>query len=346
MHSVARDLTAATSKNDNDSPGVLVSLAATPPEAQYAVYELSMLGPNSVRRKSERVRPHVALITRIGQAHLEYHESVEALADAKAKVFAGLEPGGVAVLNRDDPFFDRLKAHADQRASEVVTFGAHLRADVRLVGSRRAADGGSYVEAQIGPVTVAYELGATGSHHVSNSLGVLAAVKALGADPEAAAQTFAELRDAPGRGNRYCVPLAEGEVTVLDFTRSAEPLSVRAALVSLGEQHPAPSARRIAVLGDMHMLGDASTVLHTELARDVVGAEVDLVFAAGEEMRHLYEALPPTSRVAHAQTADDLAATVVEEVKPGDILLIQGARRMRMNRVVKAIVGPDRYHPW
>jgi len=193
---------------------------------------------------------------------------------------------------------------------------------------------------------VAYELGVTGSHHVSNSLGVLAAVKALGADPEAAAQTFAELRDAPGRGNRYCVPLAEGEVTVLDFTRSAEPLSVRAALVSLGEQHPAPSARRIAALGDMHMLGDASTVLHTELARDVVGAEVDLVFAAGEEMRHLYEALPPTSRGAHAQTADDLAAIVVEEVKPGDILLIQGARRMRMNRVVKAIVGPDRYHPW
>jgi UDP-N-acetylmuramoyl-tripeptide--D-alanyl-D-alanine ligase len=338
--------TAATEKNDNDTRGALISLARTPRDARYAVYELSMLGPNSVRRKSERVRPHVGLVTTVGSAHLGYHESVEALADAKAKVFAGLCENGVAVLNRDDRFFARLEKTARSHGAErVITFGAHPGSNVRLLRSAPQGGGGFAVSAEILGKRTDYLLGTTGGHHVVNSLGVLALVEALGADARAAAATFRDLRETPGRGNRYQLRRNGASLQVLDFSRSAEPLSVRAALESLDAVSVERGGRRLAVLGDMLALGESSADIHAALAADVVSSRADSVFAAGQEMRNLYEVLPATRRGAHAATAEDLLPVVLSEVRPGDAVLVVGGRLMRMYRIVRALVREE-YRPW
>lgn len=338
--------TTATEKNDNDTLGVLISLARTGGDVQYGVYELSMLGPNSVRRKSKRVRPHVGLITRVGSAHLGYHDSVESIADAKAGLFAGLEERGIAVLNREDRFFARLETKArDLGAERIVTFGIDADSDVRLMRSTPDPEGGFRVVARVLDTEIDYLLGTAGGHHVVNSLGALATVAALGADPVAAAASFRALRETPGRGNRYRLARADGHVYVLDFSRSAEPTSVRAALDCLSRVGLGPGGRRIAVLGDMLALGERSAEIHEALAADALNARVDSVYAAGGAMRHLYDALPAERRGAHAATADDVAPIVLGDVRSGDAVLVQGGRLTRMNRVVRALVG-EAYESW
>jgi len=343
--------TFATRGNENDDQGALVSVARLPSSARFGVFELCIvanrLKMNGLRRKSRWVRPHVAVITRIGKAHLEYYDSIENIADAKAKIFEGLEPGGYAVLNRDDPLFGRLTRRALEAGVERVTsFGEDPGADARLLEVTARGQGQSWVRASVHGRSVEYELGATGSHNVHNSLAVLAAVHALGAEVDAAAAALGGVQDSPGRGNRYEVPVPGGDLVVIDASRNADPLSMRASITSLRETSTPDSGRRIAVLGDIKALGDQSAQLHAELAEHVMREGIDLVFTAGEEMSHLHSSLPPERRGGHATTADALIAPVVREAKAGDAVVVQGARVMKMSRVVRALVGPDGFRSW
>ena len=121
---------------------------------------------------------------------------------------------------------------------------------------------------------------------------------------------------------------------------------MRASITSLRETSTPDSGRRIAVLGDIKALGDQSAQLHAELAEHVMREGIDLVFTAGEEMSHLHSSLPPERRGGHATTADALIAPVVREAKAGDAVVVQGARVMKMSRVVRALVGPDGFRSW
>ena len=148
------------------------------------------------------VRPHVAIVTTVEPVHLEFFGSVEAIADAKAEIFLGLEPDGAAVLNRDNPHFARLERSAREAGTaRIVSFGEHERADARLMKCSLQPDS-STVQARILGSDVTYKLGAPGRHLVLNSLAVLATVVLLGADLALAALALAELRPASGRGAR------------------------------------------------------------------------------------------------------------------------------------------------
>ena len=148
------------------------------------------------------VRPHVAIITTVEPVHLAFFPSVEAIADAKAEIFRGIEPGGAAVINRDNPHYARLRQHAHEAGVDrVVSFSEHAGADARLIACSLHPDC-STVRARILGVDLAYKIGAPGRHLVLNSLAVLAAVSLLRADLALAALGLTELKPASGRGAR------------------------------------------------------------------------------------------------------------------------------------------------
>src|SRR5258705_6103186 len=203
-------------------------------------------------------RPHVAIITTVEPVHLEFFPSVEAIADTKAEIFRGLEPGGAAVINRDNPHYERLAAAArDAGVERIVSFGEHAKADARLVKAALQPDC-STVQARILGADVAYKLGAPGKHVVLNSLAVLAAVSLVGADLALSALALAELAPPTGRGARVTLSLGNGEPALLiDESYNANPASMRAAIALLGQAEIRSRGRRIAVLGDMLELGTA-----------------------------------------------------------------------------------------
>jgi len=329
--------THASAASYNNHWGVPLSLARCPQTARYAVFEMGMNHAGEIAPLTRLVRPQVAIVTTIEPVHLEFFRSVEAIADAKAEIFLGVESGGAAVINRDNPQFSRLEDSAKRAGvARIVSFGEHARAEARLVNCSLQPDG-STVQARILGTDVTYKLGAPGRHLVLNSLAVLAAVGLVGADLALAALALAELQPASGRGARLTLTLPGGEALLIDESYNANPASMRAALALLGQADVGQRGRRIAVLGDMLELGTRGEELHHELAGAARAHGIDLVFCCGPLMRALWEALPSACQGSYAETSTALEPLVLAAIQPGDAVMVKGSLGSRMAPIVKAL---------
>lgn len=333
-------LTHASTGNLNNHWGVPLSLARMPVDTQYAVIEMGMNHAGEIAPLSRLARPHVAIITNIEPVHLENFTGIEGIADAKAEIFAGLEPNGTAVLNRDNAQFDRLAAAARAAGARVIGFGEHAEADVRLIKLAPSA-ACSCVAADVLGQALTFKIGAPGRHWVPNALGVLGAVAAIGGDLARAGLALAQISAPKGRGERHQIEWRDGSLEIIDDSYNASPPSMRAALAVLAMAKVAKGkGRRIAAMGDMLELGPTGPADHAALADDIEKNGIDLVFAAGPLMRGLFDALPADRRGAHAANVTELLPQLRAALKPGDVLLVKGSHGMRMDRIVDDLLTP------
>jgi UDP-N-acetylmuramoyl-tripeptide--D-alanyl-D-alanine ligase len=333
----AQGPTHASAASFNNHWGVPLSLARCPAEARFAVFEIGMNHAGEITPLVKMVRPHVAIITTVEPVHLEFFSGIEAIADAKAEIFAGVEPDGAVVLNRDNAQFARLSRRAKKSGiSRIVSFGENKRAEARLLDLSLHATC-SAVHAEILGHEVTYKLGMPGRHMAMNSLGVLAAASLAGADLALASLALSQLVPAAGRGVRHALVVPGGEVTLIDETYNANPASMAAALSVLGRAPVGPHGRRIAVLGDMLELGPTSAELHGGLNDAVKAYPIDLVYCCGPLMRHLWDALSTGKRGGYADNATNLAAQVIAAVRAGDAVMIKGSFGSKMKTIVTAL---------
>lgn len=324
--------------NLNNDIGAPLTLARMPAETQYGVFELGMNRAGELTALSRLIRPQVAIITLIGPAHLEHFSTVADIALAKAEILTSIEPGGIAILNRDDAQFPVLFEVACERGDITpLTFGAHGDAEIRLLDCQADA-AGSDVTAQISGRTMTFRIGSPGRHRVLNSLAVLAAIHAIGADLDHAAASLATTKTSHGRGETAKIALGPNQdFLLIDDSYNANPVSMRAAFATLAVTPPPSGGRRIAVLGDMLELGPRAEMLHAGLACGLKQASTDLVYCVGEHMAALFETLPERMRGGHAPTAEALTPELVAAICPGDIVLVKGSRGAHMSVIVDAL---------
>ena len=322
----------------NNHWGVPLTLARMPADAKYAVFEIGMNHPGEIEPLVRLVRPQVAIVTTVEPVHLEYFKDVKAIARAKAEIFSGVEPGGAAVINRDNPHYTLLARRARAAGVEnIAGFGEHKGAPLHLEAVS-LKENCSCVTATILGEKVAYKLGAPGRHIVQNSLAVMGAVALLGGDLARAALALAEMKPPKGRGQRHTLRVRGGRATLIDEAYNANPASMRAVIALLGQVKPGNRGRRIAVLGDMLELGAEGPAMHAALAAPLAEAHVDLVFAAGPLMHSLWEALPSARRGGYAESAAKLEAQLVSALVPGDVLMVKGSNASGMGRVVDTLL--------
>lgn len=336
----AQGRTHATTGNLNNHFGLPLTLARMPADTEYAVLEMGMNHAGELGPLSRLARPHVAVVTTIAPAHLAFFDSVASIAEAKAEIFEGFEgqDGGTAILNRDNAYFPMLAVAAWQAgAGTVVSFGMHPEALCRALKARQGADH-SVIEAVLRDRTVNYTIGIPGPHWVTNSLAVMAAVQALGADLAKAAASMESASPPRGRGLRRRVKVPGGTIELIDDSYNASPISVRAALTVLAASEPRDGGRKIAVLGDMLELGDESPKLHAGLAGGINGNDIDLVFTSGPMMKNLHDAVDAARRGAHAEDSETLKSTVVEAVRPGDVVMVKGSWGSKMALIIDALM--------
>ena len=328
---------AASEGNLNNQWGAPLSLARMPRNARFGVFELGMNHAGEIAPLSRLVRPHVAVITTVEPAHLEFFPSVAAIADAKAEIFLGVEPGGAAVLNRDNVHFERL-AQAARAAgiNRIIGFGENEASEVRLLSCRLEAEA-SQVEAEILGTRVAYRLTVPGRHIVQNSLAVLAAAALLGVDIHEAAAGLRQVALLKGRGARLVIDTPQGPFTLIDESYNASPAAMRAAIAVLGRSLPRNGGRRLAVLGDMRELGVDADRLHAELATALAAAAVDLLFVAGRICARSPLPPDPVWPWNTHPSQDALAPIVLEAVRPGDVVLVKGSLGSRMAPIVDGL---------
>lgn len=329
--------THASASSYNNHWGVPLSLARCPATVKYAVFEIGMNHAGEIAPLTQLVRPHAAIVTTVEPVHLEYFGSIEKIADAKAEIFLGLEPGGAAVLNRDNGQYGRLATAAKKAGvSRIVSFGEEESADAFLVRCALQPEG-STVEAIILGEPITYKLGVPGRHLVQNSLAVLAAVSLAGADLALAALALSHLEPAAGRGTRVTLKVPGGSALLIDESYNANPASMAAAIALLGQAPVGGQGRRIAVLGDMLELGPEGERLHRGLASALEEAKVDLVFCSGPLMHALWQALPSVRRGGYAETAAELQPAVLDAIRAGDAVMVKGSLGSKMGPIVKSL---------
>ena len=325
----AQGKTHAAVASYNNHWGVPLTLARLPPDATYCIVEIGMNHRGEIEPLARLASPHVGVITTVAAVHIGHLGSLEAIAEEKASLLHALPADGVAVLPGDFALYPTL---ASATTGRILRFGTSETAEARLVQARADADG-TDIQASIAGQDLRFRLPVSGLHMAMNAVAALAACVALGADPVTGAAALREFSAVSGRGARETIPLPGGEALLLDESYNASGASVRAALSVLKLQ---PASRRIAVLGDMLELGEQARAEHTGLA-DAVRDSADLVFACGPMMGHMFDALPPGLRGAHAETSADLAPIVTAALAPGDAVLVKGSLGSRMQRIVSAL---------
>ena len=347
-------------KSYNNHVGVPLSLARMPARSRYGIFEMGMNHAGEIDALTRLVRPHIAVITTIASAHIEMLGSEEAIADAKAEIFAGLEgrdgKPGVAIIPADSRHFPRLKAAAEAHGARVVSFGRAAHADVRLLDTVPApttpfGSGGSLVTIDMGDRRLCYTVAAAGEHWVINSLAVMATARAAGADLGAVGLALAEMEGLVGRGARATIATPDGGTALLiDESYNANPASMRSTLAMLGQ---IPAARRIAVLGAMKELGDFAPALHAALAAPLAEAQVDVALLVGEEMLALAAVLgadelgksgaSPLGNAltfAHCRNAGEAAAWLADfGLANGDAILVKGSNSVGLGALVASLAG-------
>ena len=327
-------LTHVSAGNNNNEIGAPLSLAKMPLDVDYAIFELGMNHADEIATLTKLVQPHIAIITNVEEVHIEnFADGINGVANAKSEIFEGLTgENPVAILNKDNQFFDMLSAKARAcGAKQIISFGEDFMSDMRLVEHSQSGTG-NVVHCKFGFDEFGYHISARGKHMAINSLAVLAAVKAVGANVKDAASALSSFSAQKGRGQILHIDVADGKILVIDESYNASPVSMRAALANLGDM--TISGRKIAVIGDMLELGDKAGELHENLAADIIRDGIDKVFTVGNLSKRLFNMLPPHLQGKALEKASEVTPELEKFVSAGDAVLFKASNGTGLTKCI------------
>lgn len=317
----------------NNHWGVPLTMARMPRGTKHSVFEMGMNHAGELSQLSALLRPNIAVISLIAPAHLAHFNTVDDIAAAKAEIFEGLAAGGVAILNRDDPYFDRLSKAALVKQAKIISFGQNPQADIRL---SRLDIGRAASRAKLSYAGKSYDLTlpAVGVHWLQNAAAALAVAISADISMKSAISALVDYEIPQGRGAAFKANISGHKVYIIDESYNANPVSIRAAINSAAHQ---AEGRLIAVLGDMFELGKDEIEIHASLAPDIEAANVARVIFTGECMRALRGALERSRRGQWVHDAAQAFEALQDEIESGDTVLIKGSNAAGLGDLIRII---------
>lgn len=326
--------THASIRSFNNHWGVPLMLARMPRETEFGIFEIGMNSAGEIRPLSKLVRPHIAVVTNVAAAHLEYFNTIDDIADAKAEIFDGLEYGGLALINNDHDYTERLIASAMEFEHKIETYGFNSVSDV-VISNYHVEDGYGCAHVAGPNRHLDISVPSLGEHSISNAVAVLCIVHELDLSVDDAA-VFMRAHEAPeGRGATSILNDGKRQIKLIDESYNANPLSMRAALNVL--RQTTSVGRKIAVLGDMLELGAGSDAMHKDLAPVILSSDIDLVFLVGDKISPLGEVLPKNLIADHKQSVDEIIPAVLGALSDGDTVMVKASNSKKLGVLVTAI---------
>jgi UDP-N-acetylmuramoyl-tripeptide--D-alanyl-D-alanine ligase len=323
--------TLKTTGNLNNEIGLPLTLLKLGDQHQAVVVEMAMRGAGEIDFLCRLARPTAAVITNIGEAHLERLGSIEEIAGVKGELLDHIPAGGFAVLNAHSTY---MRRQAPRCQGKVLFFGTYEGVEIRA--SNICPDGGgNYFTVEAGGERSEMYVPLPGPHNVFNALSAIGVAREMGFSLPEIAKGLASVVLS---GMRLDVVQA-GNVTVINDTYNANPSSVRAALEVLLET--ACTRRKLAVLGDMLELGEAAFAFHHQLGEAFVSAGVYYLLTVGDLARHIAAgALAsglPAGRIFECNSNKHAVEVLRELLVAEDVVLVKGSRNMRMEEIVEAL---------
>jgi UDP-N-acetylmuramoyl-tripeptide--D-alanyl-D-alanine ligase len=319
----------ASVKSFNNEIGVPLTILGAKPGDGYLICEVGTNSPGEVARLSEAVSPDIAVITSIGREHLEKLGSIEGVAREEAAILEHVRRGGAGIYNADAPVLTQIIPSLPTRPTVLIGFGTSEAADLRVSGVEQRFDELEFfVNGR-----VRFSLPLLGAHNALNAAAAIAVARRLGIGDEQIRTGLNAVRGPEMRLERREV----GGIRMLNDAYNANPDSMRAGIQTLLDLG-ADATRRVAVLGDMLELGEHTQPEHERIADLLKSSKgIDLVIFVGENMRFAHDQMPGHRSVWFAAMDAPAATEIASLLRPGDLVLLKGSRRMRLERLVDTL---------
>ncbi|RPH01015.1 MAG: UDP-N-acetylmuramoyl-L-alanyl-D-glutamate--2,6-diaminopimelate ligase [Candidatus Pelagibacter sp. TMED153] len=325
--------TYASPRSFNNHYGVPISLSNLSSYHQYGVFEVGMSKTGEINKLSKMIKPSLAIITNIAEAHIENFKNIKGIAKAKSEIINNIENNGTVILNRDDKFFHYLNKKAKLRNIKVVTFGKSKKSDVHLINSKKKEDmnkvfisvGGSSITLRIKNI------------NIYNVLASLAAIKELGLSLQKTIKIFKNFEPSEGRGKIHKIKRYKKTFRLIDESYNANPFSVKNALNNFFEIKK-DRCKKYLLLGDMLELGNKSEIYHKKLSGLINSSDIDKVFIKGEKSLFTYQNLKKNKRGNIFQCNQDIDFILKNIIANNDYLMIKGSNATGLNVISNAMI--------
>ncbi|GFZ26839.1 UDP-N-acetylmuramoyl-tripeptide--D-alanyl-D-alanine ligase [Lactobacillus corticis] len=319
-----------TQANFNNEIGVPMTILEMKPSTEIIVLEMGMDRPGQLHHLSELTHPDVAVITMIGEAHIEFFGTRDKIADAKMEITDFLREDGEFIYNGDEPLLAQRAKKLDQAKS---TFGFNKSDSVYAVSFRSYKHHATF---KVNDSDQQFSIPMIGKHNISNAMAAISVGRHFGESDEEIATSLANFTPTANR-----MEWEKGDVgeDIMSDVYNSNPTAVRAVLTSFGQIEVPEDGRRIAVLGDMLELGDKSSELHAGLKDALDPFVINEVYLYGDEMKNLYEALKSVYKPEHLHYydidhKDHMVDDLKNDIRPDDIVVLKGSHGMHLEEVV------------
>jgi len=315
-------------KSFNNHFGVPYSLSNLESYHKYGVFEVGMSKPGEINKLSKMIKPHIALITNIAEAHIENFKDIKGIAKAKGEIINNISENGVLILNRDCKFFQYFKNLAKNKKVKVITFGKSKKSDIHLISSKNLNDLKIFkIKAFNEIISLKFK-----EINIYNLLSIIAIFKHLGLQIKKIQKYSSFFNSLGGRGKIYNVTRYGKNFHLIDESYNANPLSVQNAINNLSKLKKR-GCKKYLLLGDMLELGHKSNHLHKKLSKLINKADINKLFVYGDKAFDTYKHTKKNKRGNILQYKNDFDEIFSNIIKKGDYLMIKGSNSTGLKNI-------------
>ncbi|MCC8483469.1 MAG: UDP-N-acetylmuramoyl-tripeptide--D-alanyl-D-alanine ligase [Rickettsia endosymbiont of Labidopullus appendiculatus] len=327
--------TFASRGNFNNHLGVPINLASLSDDIEYAVFEMGMNHPGEIRTLTKMVRPDISVITTISEAHLEFFQSQLHLVDAKCEIFEGMSKDGIAVIDLDSLYYNRVLQNLKQLSiNNIYSFGTSPYADCSLISYEyQQITQQVRLRYSIHNTKIDIEIPLVPEHYARNYTIALQMSAILNLDINVAARQLSKILLMDGRGKLINAKYHGLDYQIICDYYNANPESVKAALLYLKQLS---GKKKIAIIGDMLELGDNSIKFHKDLIPAILDSGANRVFLVGNNTQYIYQSLPDEIEKIHFDNVDLLIENLSRLLKGNELILIKGSNSTQLSKIIQS----------
>ena len=318
--------TYSSPRSFNNYLGVPISLSNLSTEDKFGVFEVGMSKRGEIENLTRIIRPHIGVITNIGEAHIENFKNISGIAKAKGELIGNIKKNGTIILNRDDKFFKYLNKKAKSKNIKVVTFGKNIKSDVRLVKIINKKNRKKIYAMVKGEKINLY----IKNLNIYNVLASIAVLNELRLNLKLTHSIFKDFEPSDGRGRIHSISRYGKQFKIIDESYNANPLSVKNA-ISYFNSIKKYKFKKYLLLGDMLELGLKSEDYHKNLSKVINKSDIDKVFIKGEKILFTYKNLNKNKQGNILQNNDDIDFVLNDLITNNDYLMIKGSNATGLN---------------
>ena len=324
-------------KSYNNHIGVPLSLCNLENDHKYGVFEVGMSSMGEIRKLSNLVKPNIAIITNIGEAHLENFENLHGIAKAKSEIIENINKDGYLILNGDDKYFNYFSKLARKRNINVLSFGKSNKSNAKLITNKLYKNYNS-LHLRVLNKNIYLKVKNVNSLTISNILFTLLTLHILKLDLKKIINFSNYFQLVEGRGRVHSVSRYKKKFQLIDESYNANPSSVKNAINNFSNikiKHE----KKFLLLGDMLELGEKSDNYHKNLARYINLSDIDKLFVYGKNAFKTYQKTYKAKQGNILQNLNDFDEIFSDIINKDDYLMIKGSNATGLNRLSKIIIS-------